>query len=197
MILFGAGGHAKVVFSILHACRETVKAIFDDDISKKGQQGFHESIPYDPSILSEELIIIAIGDNLARCQVSEKINHRFGNAIHPSSHIDSSVRMNAGIVIMHAAIVHAGSTIGSHVIINTGAIVEHDCGLGDFVHIAPGAIICGSVWIGEKTLIGAGTIILPNIRIGKNCIIGAGSVVTKDIPDNVTVCGNPARLIKF
>ena len=33
-----------------------------------------------------------------------------------------------------------------------------------------------------------------SITIGNNVIIGAGSVVTKDIPDNVTVYGNPARI---
>jgi predicted RNA-binding Zn-ribbon protein involved in translation (DUF1610 family) len=31
--------------------------------------------------------------------------------------------------------------------------------------------------------------------IGKNSIIGAGSVVLKDVPSNVTVIGNPARVL--
>lgn len=35
-----------------------------------------------------------------------------------------------------------------------------------------------------------------DITIGSNVIIGAGSVVTKDIPDNVVVVGNPAKVIK-
>jgi acetyltransferase-like isoleucine patch superfamily enzyme len=42
--------------------------------------------------------------------------------------------------------------------------------------------------------IGAGSVILP-VTIGKNSLVGAGSVVTKDVPDNVTVAGNPARVI--
>lgn len=36
---------------------------------------------------------------------------------------------------------------------------------------------------------------LPNIRVGNNVIVGAGSVVTKNIPDNVVVAGNPAKVI--
>ncbi len=50
--------------------------------------------------------------------------------------------------------------------------------------------------IGSDVWIGGGAIILPGIIIGDNVVIGAGSVVTKDIPANVVVGGNPARIIK-
>lgn len=42
----------------------------------------------------------------------------------------------------------------------------------------------------------AGAIVIGGITIGNNVTIGAGSVVTKDIPDNMTVVGNPARPIQ-
>lgn len=42
--------------------------------------------------------------------------------------------------------------------------------------------------------IGAGAVILPGIIIGENSRIGAGAVVTKNVPDNVVVCGNPAQI---
>ena len=50
--------------------------------------------------------------------------------------------------------------------------------------------------IGDNVWIGGGVIILPNITIGKNVVIAAGSVVTKNVPDNVVVGGNPAKIIK-
>ena len=46
----------------------------------------------------------------------------------------------------------------------------------------------------EGAVIGGGAIILPGVTIGRNALIGAGSIVTKDVPDNVTVIGNPAHL---
>ncbi len=38
--------------------------------------------------------------------------------------------------------------------------------------------------------------ILCGVTIGENAVVGAGSVVTRDVPDNVIVAGNPARLLR-
>lgn len=52
------------------------------------------------------------------------------------------------------------------------------------------------VIIGDNVWIGGSATVLPGVRIGDNVVIGAGAVVTKDVPDNVVVGGNPARIIK-
>lgn len=52
------------------------------------------------------------------------------------------------------------------------------------------------VKIGKNVWIGADCTILPGVTIGDNSIIGAGSVVTKNVPNNVIVAGNPAKVIK-
>ena len=44
--------------------------------------------------------------------------------------------------------------------------------------------------------IGTSCTILAGVTIGENSILGAGSVVTKDVPDNVIVVGNPARVLR-
>ena len=44
--------------------------------------------------------------------------------------------------------------------------------------------------------IGSSATLLCGITIGENAIVGAGSVVTKDVPDNATVAGNPARIMR-
>ncbi|MET1248430.1 sugar O-acetyltransferase [Sporolactobacillus sp. STCC-11] len=52
------------------------------------------------------------------------------------------------------------------------------------------------ITIGNDVWIGGNTVICPGITIGSNVVIGAGSIVTKDVPDNVVVAGNPARVIR-
>ena len=44
--------------------------------------------------------------------------------------------------------------------------------------------------------IGAGAVVLPGRHIGAGAVVGAGSVVIHDVPEGVTVAGNPAREIK-
>lgn len=50
--------------------------------------------------------------------------------------------------------------------------------------------------ISDNVIIYANSVLIGGITIGNNVIIGAGSVVTKDVPDNTTVAGNPAKIIK-
>ena len=52
------------------------------------------------------------------------------------------------------------------------------------------------VTIGDNVWIGGGAIINPGVHIGDNVVIASGAVITKDVPDNVVVGGNPARVIK-
>ena len=40
-------------------------------------------------------------------------------------------------------------------------------------------------------------VVCGGVTIGEGCVIGAGSVVTKDIPDNATVAGVPARVLNY
>ena len=61
----------------------------------------------------------------------------------------------------------------------------------------PDAVEYGkAVTIGKNVWIGGNCCILPGITIKDNAVIGAGSVVTKDVPANVVVAGNPAKIIK-
>ena len=195
MLLYGASGHAKVLVSILRASGQEVSAIFDDDLNKKDLGTIPVIGSYDPNHQPAAPLIIAIGYNAIRRKVAERIQHRFGTAIHPAALLDESVTVGEGTVVMHGAIVQAGTFLGNHVIVNTGATVDHDCYLSDFVHVAPGVTLCGSVRVGENTLIGAGSVVAPNLSIGADCLVAAGSVVTVSIPDGATVRGNPARII--
>jgi len=55
----------------------------------------------------------------------------------------------------------------------------------------PTPVVLGdNVWVGDHATV------LKGVTIGNNSVVAARSVVTKDVPDNVVVAGNPARVVK-
>ena len=52
-------------------------------------------------------------------------------------------------------------------------------------------VIKDDAWIGCNSIINKGC------TIGKRSIVAAGAVVLKDVPDDVIVAGNPAKIIKY
>lgn len=52
------------------------------------------------------------------------------------------------------------------------------------------------VMIGDNVWLGGRSVVNPGVTIGNNVVVASGAVVTKDVPDNVVVGGNPARIIK-
>jgi acetyltransferase EpsM len=176
--IYGKGDHAKIVSSAI----------------KLQQFKFVDDTDYDPT--AEGLWVIGIGNNKSRKRIAEEVlkDKQFISAISSNSICNPNISMGEGTQIMAGAVIQMGCTIGRHCIINTSTSVDHDCILGDFTFIGPNATLCGGVQIGEGSFIGAGAVLLPYIKIGKNCMIGAGSVVTKDMPDNVTAYGNPAKI---
>lgn len=83
-------------------------------------------------------------------------------------------------------------TIGDNVTIAPRVhILCHDASTKTFLNYTK----IGRVTIGDNVFIGAESVILPNVKVGNNVVIAANSTVTKDIPDNVVVGGNPARII--
>lgn len=196
MLLYGASGHGKVICSVLEQLNESIVSIFDDNPMISVLNNYSVIGPYSTNLYANEPIIISIGDNTIRKLLSNKVQHRFGICVSPSSYCDNSIKIGNGSVVLQGSIIQRDTLIGSHVIVNTSASIDHDCIIRDYVHISPGATLCGAVQVDEGTHIGAGATVIQNVRIGKWCVIGAGAVVVKDIPDFSLVTGVPGREIK-
>lgn len=84
---------------------------------------------------------------------------------------------------------------GIGIVINPTAIIGNNVNISQFTTIGSNDGL--SAVIGDNVYIGPSVCIVENINIGNNVTIGAGAVVTKDIPNNATVAGVPAKILSF
>lgn len=193
--IIGAGGHAKVVIEVAEMLGYEITGVYDQNILVKEilkYPVFHDF----SNIGKQEQLFFALGSNLNRKKNAENYNSESFNLIHPSAIVSKNIELGSGNVFMAGVVINSSSKIGDHCIINTSASVDHDCEIGDYVHISPQAALAGNVKILEGAQIGIGACVKQDITIGKWSVIGAGAVVIKDVPDNVIVAGNPAKIIK-
>ncbi|TGB05336.1 sugar O-acetyltransferase [Halobacillus salinus] len=87
-------------------------------------------------------------------------------------------------------------TIGKRVMMGPGVQLYTATHPMDRDTRASGLELGRPITIGDDVWIGGGAIINPGVTIGDNVVIGSGAVVTKDVPSDVFVGGNPAKVIR-
>jgi acetyltransferase-like isoleucine patch superfamily enzyme len=99
--------------------------------------------------------------------------------------------------------------VGDRVTIKSGVYLWDGLRVEDDVFIGPQATFTNDAFprskqpfelrhttVGRGASIGAGAVILPGVQIGERAMVGAGAVVTRDVPSDVVVVGNPARVVR-
>ncbi len=133
-----------------------------------------------------------------------------GTRIWAFTHILPRAKIGSDCNICDHVFIENDVIVGNSVTIKSGVQLWDGIELEDRVFVGPNATFTNDPFPRSKhyldkfpkTLvkrgasIGANATLLPGITIGENAMVGAGSVVTKDVPPNVLVVGNPARIVR-
>lgn len=153
-----------------------------------------------------ELALVASDVTLGRDVIIRPFTNLYGCEVGDNSRVGAFVEIQRGVRIGR------NCKISSHTFICEGLDIEDDVFVGHQVCFIndkyPRATADGQLkgqddWTLARTIvrrgasIGSGSTVLGGLVIGTKAIVGAGSVVTKDVPDNATVVGNPARLLRI
>ncbi|MCC0629556.1 MULTISPECIES: serine O-acetyltransferase EpsC [unclassified Clostridioides] len=139
--------------------------------------------------------------------VHAMILHRMAHALYKKKMLFTARLISQISRFMTGIEIHPGAKMGEGILIDhgMGVVIGETAEVGNRVTIYQGATLGATgkdtgkrhPTVGDDVLIGAGTKILGPLNIGSNSKIGANSVVVKDVPNDATVVGIPAKIVKI
>lgn len=136
--------------------------------------------------------------------------------------VSESARIGKNVKIWHFVYIGDETKIGDNVMIGSLTHVDYKVSIGEntriegSVYVPPLTVIGKNVFIGpgatftndpypmspkmsgvvvsDGAIVGGGALIRAGVVIGSNAVVAMGSVVTKDVPADMVVMGNPARV---
>jgi sugar O-acyltransferase (sialic acid O-acetyltransferase NeuD family) len=143
-----------------------------------------------------DVLILGISDPKTKQKVSTSLRERAAEFItfqHRSALIARDATVGVGSVLCPGAIVSTGANVGEFATLNLHATIGHDAVLGSFCSVMSHGDVMGSAVLGERVLVGSRGGVLPRVKVGADAIVGAGSTAMRNVPENTTVLGVPAR----
>jgi sugar O-acyltransferase (sialic acid O-acetyltransferase NeuD family) len=204
LVIVGLGELATIACDAAGAAGNRVAAFLADDDRARSSAETYLGAPlttldggHPTTDRSAERFLVAIGDNGSRRLWTRLLVERGSTAtslVHPFASRAASARLGQGVLICAAATIDPEVVLGDGVIIGSRVLICHETRIGPFSRLDRGVVIGGRCEIGEGCVIGEGAVVLSNVSVGRGVIIGPRTVVTKNIPDNATAEGVPARI---
>ena len=200
LIIIGARGYGRETYHLATQCKEfnkdwTIKGFLDD--KSDALCGFDD---YPPILDSVENYTPVESDALGSVAFKEKYiniilnkSGKFVSLIHPTVILNPTAIIGTGVILCAFSFISNDVKLGNYVTIQTHAAIGHDVVIGDYCQINSNTFLGGFCNVDTLVTINAGAVIIDRRKIAKNATVGAGSVVIRNVKENVTVFGNPAR----
>jgi sugar O-acyltransferase (sialic acid O-acetyltransferase NeuD family) len=210
IVIYGSGGLAREVAHLIEIINSgsqewNILGFIDDNEQSRGKiiNGYEVlgGIEWFETNTKQINVAPGIGSPSIKRKIINKVctydNIDFPNIIHPDVNLAINNKIGYGNIICEGSTLTCNIIIGNFVTINLNCTVGHDSILDDFCTISPNSSISGNVHLFEGVDFGTNATIIQGISVGRYSIIGAGSVILKDIPENCTAVGMPAKPIKY
>lgn len=199
VIIYGGGGLSKMIIETVRVlgCYQIVGVI--DDHMKKGEDIIGSPVLGGAEILNDlyhqgiRMAVNSVG-GIGNYQVRLKVFRQLAESgfvcpaiVHPTTHIDPSAHLSAGVLVLAQSYVSGHAFIGHGSLINNSVVVSHDCVLGVCTNLSPGAMTAGDVHIGDFTQVGMNATINIGVKVGSRCLIGNGATIKADVPPDTRV----------
>ncbi len=133
------------------------------------------------------------------------VTHRFAHELWKAGRKDFALYLQSQASRIFSVDIHPAARIGTGIMFDhgTGIVIGETAAVGDNTSLLHGVTLGGSgketgdrhPKIGANVMIGAGAKVLGNITVGDCSRVAAGSVVLKNVPNNTTVAGVPAKVV--
>lgn len=208
LIIIGARGFGREVYSLAlqsvgYKEAFVVKGFLDDN--SNALDGFSNY----PQILSSvegyeiqenDVFICALGSVQAKKHYVNFLIEKgavFINLIHKKVVFSMNLELGTGCIFWGPASISNDVQIKDFVTIHPNVVIGHDVSIGNFVHVGAFSFFGGHTKILDEVTIYVRATILAHLKIGQGATVGAGSVVLRNVKENTTVFGNPAKKIEF
>jgi sugar O-acyltransferase (sialic acid O-acetyltransferase NeuD family) len=193
IVLIGSGGHARSCIDVV----EQVNEYKIHGLVGLADEVGHELMGYpvlsDDSGLQElraecNLALITVGHigsaalRIRLFEQAESLGFVLPTIISPKAYVSRHAELGMGTVVMHGAVVNAGSRLGKNCIVNSMALIEHDVSVGDHCHVSTGSILNGGCSLGDGGFVGSRSALKEEVTLGANCLVGMGVVIRHDHP---------------
>ena len=209
LVIYGFGGFGKEVATIIKRINNTKPTwnfigYIDDGVSA-GKENRYGKVLGDINFLnnytSDLSVVIAVAnpkylEKISTSIVNPKIS--FPNIIAPTVNIFDidAFQIGKGNIISWDARISCDVKIGNFNLINGLASLGHDVSIGNYNVVGPSVRFSGCCTIGDSCLFGAGALFLQGLKIGGGSRVGLGSVVIRNVKENTSYFGNPAKIVE-
>ncbi len=203
LIIIGAGGMGRVMYdmareSVGYQTEYDIKGYIDDNLHSLDLFSNYPPIlgtivDYLPQ--ADDVFICSIGGNSRKACIESILRKggEFLTLIHQTARIGTNVELGKGCMVGAFTTIAADAKIGNYNFIQSNMIIGHDVIIGDWNRIDSHTMLIGGITIGNENMIHSAAVINHEVHIGNRTHIGACSFVTRNVEDNWTVFGNPAR----